>query len=130
MASGTAFVAESTNGVTALVLRGRGDVQFTPSDPAEQVQVRLFGGKPMLQHAGRRDVRADEPRGIRAARVGKEPDRHAVDPAEVARAQALFDDKMPRTYNIDLRSLTAERWSLEPPAGSLIAEFRTAGTAG
>jgi hypothetical protein len=40
-----------------------------------------------------------------------------VDPAEVARAQLLFDDKMPRTYNIDLRSLTAERWSLEPPAG-------------
>src|SRR6187402_2949163 len=48
MASGTAFVAQSTNGVTALVLRGRGDVLFTPSDAAEQVQVRLISGKPML----------------------------------------------------------------------------------
>ena len=42
MASGTAFVAESPNGVTALVLRGSGDVQFAPADPAEQVQLRLF----------------------------------------------------------------------------------------
>ena len=48
-----------------------------------------------------------------------------VDHSEAARAQALFDDKMPRTYNIDLRSLTPERWSMEPPPGSLIAEFRT-----
>ena len=47
-----------------------------------------------------------------------------IDATELARAQALFDDKMPRTYNIDLKSLTPERWSLEPPAGSLIAEFR------
>ena len=125
MASGTAFVAESTNGVTALVLRGRGDVQFTPSDPAEQVQVRLFGGRPMLQaQSDAMFVRMNPAEFVQRVSA-KSLTAMPVDPAEVARAQALFDGKMPLTYNIDLRSLTAERWSLEPPAGSLIAEFRT-----
>ena len=125
MASGTAFVAESTNGVTALVLRGRGDVEFTPSDAAEQVQVRLISGRPML-HAQTEAMfvrmnPAEFVKRVSAQSLTAMP----VDPAEAARAQALFDDKMPRTYNIDLRSLTSERWSLEPPADSLIAEFRT-----
>ena len=46
MASGSAFVAESDNGITALVLRGRGEVHFAPADPAEQVQLRLFSRRP------------------------------------------------------------------------------------
>ena len=35
-----------------------------------------------------------------------------------------------RTFNIDLRSLTTERWSLEPTYGSLVIEFRAHATAG
>ena len=46
MSSGTAFVAESNDGITALVLRGRGEVNFSPSDPAEQGQMRLFNRRP------------------------------------------------------------------------------------
>ena len=44
MDSGVAYVAESENGVTAMVLRGKGEVVFSPSDPAEQAQLRLFNG--------------------------------------------------------------------------------------
>ena len=123
--SGTAFVAESGRGVTALVLRGRASVQFTPPDPAEQMQVRLFSGKPQLNVATDALFVRINP-GEFAARVSSESlTPMPVDATETARAQILFDDRMPLTYNIDLRSLTPERWSLEPPAGSLIAEFRT-----
>ena len=48
MASGSAFVAESPNGITALVLRGKAEISFTPPDPAEQGQVRIFSGRPAL----------------------------------------------------------------------------------
>ncbi|HVQ42025.1 MAG TPA: M1 family aminopeptidase [Vicinamibacterales bacterium] len=125
MASGTAFVAESTNGVTALVLRGRGDVQFTPSDAAEQVQVRLISGKPMLHAQAEAMFVRMNPAEFLQRVSAQSLTAMPVDPGEAARAQLLFDEKMPLTYNIDLRSLTPERWSLEPPAGSLIAEFRT-----
>ena len=124
MASGTAFVAESPNGITALVLRGRGDVNFSPADPAEQMQLRLFSGKPVL-HAPSDSIFVRINPAEFAKRVAAQSlTPMAVDAAEAARAQVVFDDQMPKTYNIDLRSLTPERWSLEPPAGSLIAEFR------
>ena len=125
MASGTAFVSETASGVTALVLRGRGEVQFTPPDAAEQMQVRLISGKPVLHvPADAMFVRINP--GEFTSRVAAQSlTPMTVDPAELARAQAIFDDKMPKTYNIDLRSLTPERWSLEPPVTSLIAEFHT-----
>ena len=48
MTSGSAFVAESDNGVTGLVLRGKGEAHFSPAPVAEQGQLRRFGGKPAL----------------------------------------------------------------------------------
>jgi hypothetical protein len=48
-----------------------------------------------------------------------------VDPSEAQRATQIFDDKVSRTYNVDLSYLTTERWSLEPSYGSLVLEFKT-----
>ena len=54
-----------TNGITALVLRGRGEVDFSPADPAEQSQMRLFNRRPSFVSPSRRRVRAREPVGVR-----------------------------------------------------------------
>jgi len=125
MPAGVAFVAESANGVTAVVIRGRGDVQFTPSEPAEQGQLRVFNGRPSL---------ATE---IDSAFLRLNPAQYAdlvsdksmipgrVDQNEFKRADEIFADIAPRTYNLDLRELTPDRWSLEPTYGNLLVEFRS-----
>ena len=46
--AGSAFVAETAEGTTAVVLLGRGRMHFAPSDPAEQTQIRIFSGEPQL----------------------------------------------------------------------------------
>ena len=125
MPAGTAFVAESPNGITALVLRGKAEIAFAPSDPAEQGQVRIFSGRPALTTSVESAFLRLNPAEfvLRVSDQSLTPVR--VDPVEVQRATQLFDDMVPRTYNVDLRSLTPERWSLEPSYGSLVLEFKT-----
>ena len=125
MSSGTAFVAESPNGVTGLVLRGRGEVHFAPPDPAEQVQVQLFSKRPALTTPVDSVFVRLNPAEFALRVSGPSLTPVTVDPAEAARALAVFDEMVPRTYNIDLRALTPDRWSLEPSYGSLVVEFRT-----
>ena len=125
MASGSAFVAESPNGITALVLRGKSEVAFTPPDPAEQGQVRIFAGRPSY----RAPVDAVFLRINPAEFVLRVSDKSLTptktDPGEAARALQIFDDMVSRTYNVDLRNLTPELWSLEPSYGNLVLELRT-----
>jgi len=125
MSSGTAFVAESPNGVTAIVFRGKGDVLFTPPDPTEQVQLQIFDGKSRFSSTSDAFfVRLNPASYVMTVSEGSlVPMR--LDPAEAAKAQAIFDDFAPRTYNIDLRTLTAEKWSIEPANGSIVAEVKT-----
>ncbi len=126
MASGTAFVAESPNGITALVLRGRADIHFAPPDPAEQGQLRILSGKPALSTQVDTAFLRINP----AEFVLRVTDRSLtpatrVDAVELQRATQIFDDLGGRTFNIDLRNLTTEQWSLEPTYGSVVLEFRT-----
>ncbi len=125
MASGSAFVAESPNGITALVLRGKAEISFTPPDPAEQGQVRIFSGRPALTSQVDSAFLRINPAEfvLRVSQESLTPTR--VDPVELQRALQVFDDMVSKTYNVDLRNLTTERWSLEPTYGSLVLEFRT-----
>ena len=125
MKSGVAFVAESDTGVTAVALRGQGIVQFSPPSEAEQGQLRQFGGRTSLG-ADTDSVFVRLNPGEFAERFPKgslQPTE--VRPPDLARARDLFADQVPRTYNLDLRDLSRERWSLEPPYGSLVVEFRS-----
>jgi hypothetical protein len=125
MESGSAFVAESSSGVTALVLRGKGAVQFSPPDPAEQSQLRVFARKPSL--SSRIDsafIRLNAAEFAARIPDGALPPAR-VNPAELRRAQEIFDTYAPRTFNLDLGTLTPDRWSLEPAAGSTVVEFKT-----
>jgi hypothetical protein len=125
MPSGVAFVAESANGVTAVVLRGKGDVQFTPSDPAEQGQLRIFNGRPSLSTEIDSVFLRLNPAEFAERISDKTMVPGRVDSNELRRAEEIFADVAPRTYNLDLRELTPERWSLEPNYGNLVVEFRS-----
>ena len=48
MSTGMAYLAETPEGPTAVVLIGRGVMRFAPPDPAERTQLRIFSGSETL----------------------------------------------------------------------------------
>lgn len=125
MSSGTAFVAGTPLGPTAVVLVGKGEMRFSPHDAAEKTQVRIFGGGETLS------------RNFDAAFIRINPlefslkfDEASLKPRDVSaedmrKATAIFDEYVGRTLQLDLSDLSRERWSLTPPINDLIAEVRT-----
>jgi hypothetical protein len=125
MASGSAFVAQSPEGPTAIVLLGRGQMVLAPRDAAEQTQIRIFAGASALDtefDAAFIRVRPSEFQ----ARFRKESlIPRATSPGDLRRASEVFDDYIGRTLQIDMSDLSRDRWSLVPSSGDLIAEVRT-----
>lgn len=125
MASGSAFVAETAEGPTAVVLLGRGKMHFTPTDAAERTQVRIFAGSETLSSefdAAFIRVRPSEFTTL-FPRAALEP--RPVDGQAFRRASGVFDEYVGRTLQIDLTDMSRDRWSLAPTGRDLIAEVRT-----
>ena len=125
LAVGTAFVASSPDGPTAVVLLGRGHLQFSPADPSERTQLAIFSGAEQLGaefdavmiRIRPTDFAAGFPAGTLTAR--------AAAPGDAKRAASYFDEYIGKTLNVDLNDLSRDRWSLVPQEGDLIAEIRT-----
>jgi peptidase M1-like protein len=125
MPAGTAFVAETPDGPTAVVLLGRGRMHFTPGDLAEQTQLHIF--------AGNADLTADFDAAFLRLRPGEFDSRfgggalvpRAVSRGDLRKAEGIFDEYVGKTLHLDLTDLSRDRWSLTPSAGDLIAEIRT-----
>ena len=123
--SGIAFVAETPDGPTAVVLLGRGRMRFTPSDAAEQTQLQIFAGNAALN--------ADFDAAFIRLRPGEFESRfgaasftpRAVSRGDLRKAEGIFETYVGKTLHLDLTDLSRERWSLTPSAGDLIAEIRT-----
>jgi Peptidase family M1 domain len=126
MASGAAFVAESDSGPTAIVLHGKGELHFTPPDPAEQGQLKIFAGHPTFDTSVE-DVFIRVSPGEFTSRLSEHSlvASPRVDVNEVSHAQALFDEFAPKTYNLDLGDLSDDRWSIEPGTGAIVVEFKS-----
>ena len=125
MASGVAFIAQSPEGPTAVVLLGRGQMVLAPRDTAEQTQIRIFAGANSLDaefDAAFIRVRPSEFQ----ARFKKESlVPRPVSAGDLRRASDVFDEYIGRTLQIDMSDLSRDRWSLVPSSGDLIAEVRT-----
>jgi hypothetical protein len=123
MSSGDAFVADSDDGITAIVLRGKGSIRFAPPHQAEQDQIRLFARRPNLDtdidSAFLRVHPSDLERWLNASALVPV----TVNPQSLGRSTEIFNEYAHRTYNLDLGALTPDRWSLQPSRGSLVVEF-------
>jgi hypothetical protein len=125
MASGTAFVSRTEEGITAIVLRGKGRMEFSPFDPVERHQIFRFCKSEALEDT------------IDAAFIRLNPAEYQTrvaegsltpveaKPDEIKNARALFNVWASRSYNLALGDLSAERWSLLPAVGDALADFET-----
>ncbi len=123
--SGSVFVAEIDAGVTALVLLGKGTVNFHPSPATEKGQVKIFTGHDVLETgfsaAFIRLNPFDAEAVINAAALQAVP----VDARQLKRAQDVFRDEAQKSFVIDLGDLSREAWTLLPALGDFLAEMRT-----
>jgi hypothetical protein len=123
LAEGSVFTVDTDQGVTGLVLLGRGEMQFEPTPETEKGQVRIFAGAATLQ--SRFDaayVRVGE------LKLHADPSQlmpRAVDSRELRRAEQVFREESPKAYALELGDLTPEMWSLSPGYGDFLAEVRT-----
>ncbi|MGH9346729.1 MAG: M1 family metallopeptidase [Vicinamibacterales bacterium] len=122
---GNVFLVESADGVTGLVLLGRGEMRFSPGPEAERGQVRIFAGAETLtaqfDAAFVRVMPAEYESRVSTASLTKV----AVQPRQLRRAQAVFAEEAPKSFSLDLSDLSRETWYLLPGFGDVLAEVRT-----
>ena len=122
---GDVFVAETAEGVTALVLMGDGTMVFEPAPKEEQGQLRLFAGTDTLETPFSVAFIRINPYEFeqRVAENGLAP--VPVDGRTLRRAQSIFEEDVAKSFNLDLSDLSREVWSLLPQPGDFVAEVRT-----
>ena len=122
---GSVFVAEADGGSTALVLFGRGEVNFHPAPDTEKGQVKIFCGRETL------DTKFDtafirlNPGDFESVVSSAALEISPVDQRLLRRAQTVFNEESGKSFAIDLGDLSRDAWSLLPSAGDFLAEIRT-----
>ena len=122
--SGVAFMAETDAGITGIVILGRGVMTFSPTPQSEKGQVRIYSGADA--HDGRFSslyLRAHPAEFDRLLDITTFQPR-AVDPRDLRRAEAIFQENLPNSYGIELADLSRDKWSVMPRNGDLVAEMQ------
>jgi len=125
LTDGSMFVSEIDGGVTALVLLGRGTLNFHPAPDTEKGQIRIFCGNDALETAFTAAFVRINPNDFESLVPASQIREVSVDARELRRAQDLFRDESAKSFSIDLGDLSRDAWSLVPGAGDLVAEVRT-----
>jgi hypothetical protein len=122
---GTVFLVECDEGVTGLVLIGRGEMRFSPASAMERGQLRLFSGADAVaapfETAFIRMSPGDYRRNGYAARLTPAP----ADARVARRAQDVFRRESPRSFSVDLQDMSRDAWHLIPSNDDFLAEVDT-----
>jgi hypothetical protein len=122
---GSVFLVECDEGVTGLVLIGRGEMRFSPASAMERGQLRLFSGSDTMtapfETAYIRMSPSDYRRNGYAAQLAPAP----ADARVARRAQEVFRRESPRSFSVDLQDMSRDAWHLIPPNDDFLAEVDT-----
>jgi len=125
MATGDAFVAETPEGVTAIVLLGEGSMLFQPMPKEERGQLKLFAGTESLETPFTSAFVRISPFDLEQRLSSEMLQPVALDSRAFRRALSVFEDGVPKSYNLDLSDLSRDLWSLLPQPGDFVAEVKT-----
>src|SRR2546430_75513 len=123
--AGSVFVAETDQGVTGIVLLGRGQMRFHPRPEMEKGQVKIFCGKEALETAFDAAFVRINPGDFESRLAVDRLTARPVDPRSFRRADDVFREESPKSFGLDLGDLSRESWSLLPNYGDILAEVRT-----
>lgn len=113
---GTVFRVECDDGVTGLILLGRGLMTFSPTVAAERGQLRLFSGNDTLTSPFDSAFVRISPSDY-AERVAISSLTEAAPDARMAkRAEEVFAEQAAKSFNVDLQDLSSDAWYLLPPS--------------
>ena len=122
---GSVYAGDVDAGVTALVLLGRGSINFHPPSTTERGQVKIFCGSEALDAAFDAAFIRLNPFDYDSVIASAALQAKRADPRELRRAQDVFREESQKSFVIDLGDLSREAWSLLPGQGDLVAEVRT-----
>ena len=125
MPAGRAFVAETEDGPTAIVLLGRGRMKFTPPDAAERTQIRIFARSDELDAEIDMAFLRFAPSEFESLFKPSSLRPRPATGSGLRTATTVFNDLVGRSLQVDLKDLSEDRWSLTPIHGDVIAELRT-----
>ena len=125
LTEGSAFVAETEDGVTGLVLLGDGIMHFTPQPEAERGQVEIFSGNDSLEAEFETAFVRLHPGAFRTRVSTGALTARRVDEGTLRDAQEVFDDFVPLSFTLDLSDISDRVWSLSPGRGDFLAEIQT-----
>jgi len=123
--AGDVFVAETAEGVTALVLMGEGTMVFEPGPKEERGQLRLFAGTETLETPFSIAFVRINPFEFEQRVAENKLTPVPVDARLLRRGQAVFDEDVAKSFNLDLSDLSRDVWSLLPQPGDFVAEVRS-----
>jgi hypothetical protein len=123
LVQGSVFTVETDEGITGLVMLGRGEMEFRPTPPTEKGQIAIFAGRDVLE------TRFDGAY-VRMGEISQHADlsgfeTRTPDPRELRRAQEVFRQESAKSFSVDLGDLAPDPWSLLPAPGDILAEIRT-----
>ena len=123
--SGDVFVAETPEGVTAIVLIGDGTMVFQPSPKEEKGQLKLFAGTEALETPFTTAFVRLSPFEFEQRLTNAMLEPIALDSRAFRRGLGVFDEGLPKSFNLDLSDLSRDVWSLLPQPGDFVAEVKT-----
>jgi hypothetical protein len=125
MSEGSAFVAETTTGVTGLVVSGRGVFTFSPEPETERGQLEVFADSQVLEAEISDIFLRFSPDMFRSRSAISGLTARPVDQEDLRQATRVFDEFVGVSYKLDLSRVSDKLWSLVPNPGSWLAEIRT-----
>jgi hypothetical protein len=125
MPEGVLFRVECEEGVTGMVLIGRGELRFSPASATERGQLRIFAGTESLiapfETAFVRINPNDYAEQIATAALSDS----TLDARLARRAQEVFNRELPKSFGADVGDMSRESWHLVPAADDFLAEVDT-----
>ena len=123
--AGDVFVAETPEGVTAMVLLGDGTLVFQPAPKEERGQLKLFAGTESLETPFTSAFVRVSPFEFEQRFKTEMLEVAALDGRTYRRGLEVFDDNITKSFVLDLSDLSRETWSLLPQPGDFVAEVNT-----
>jgi Peptidase family M1 domain len=128
LSEGSVFVSEIDQGVTAIVLLGRGTMSFHPDPQTEKGQVKIFTGAETLESPFESAFVRLNPSDFEQLLTTPRLQARAtgtVDGRELKRALDVFREESGKSFVIDLGDLSRDPWSLLPGPTDFLAEIKT-----